>query len=91
LATLTLLVSEIVTNAVIHPDARPTDSIGFAARAYRGFVRVEVTDQGSGFTPTPRDPAQVGGGYGLYLLKQEARRWGVTQQDGITVWFEVGT
>jgi anti-sigma regulatory factor (Ser/Thr protein kinase) len=91
LSTLMLLVSEVVTNAVTHPDATPTESIGFSAHAYPDYIRVEVTDQGSGFTPRPRDPAQVGGGYGLYLLEKAAQGWGVTHHDETTVWFEVST
>jgi anti-sigma regulatory factor (Ser/Thr protein kinase) len=90
-ATLMLLTSEIVTNAVIHPDAAPEAKLGFSARVNPDFVRVEVTDQGSGFTPRPRDPDQVGGGYGLFLLEAEAERWGVDPEGGTTVWFEVGT
>ena len=88
-ATLRLLVSEVVTNAVIHPDARATPAIRLMVWCRAGVIRVEVTDQGSGFTPRPRDPARVGGGYGLYLLEQQASGWGVLQRDGTTVWLEV--
>ena len=90
LATVTLLASEVVTNAVIHPDAKPTSGIRLLARLDGGLIRVEVTDQGSGFTPKPRAPAH-GGGYGLYLLEKEARRWGVDRRQGTTVWFELAT
>lgn len=89
LATLTLLVSEIVTNAVIHPDVAPADKIDLYARVARGLVRVEVTNRGRGFTPTPRDPAQIGGGYGLYLLDKASSRWGVEVHQHTTVWFEL--
>lgn len=88
-ATLMLLTSEIVTNAVVHPDAEPEATLGFSARMDGDFIRIEVTDQGSGFTPKPRDPDQIGGGYGLYLLEAEANRWGVNTQARTTVWFEV--
>lgn len=88
-STLRLLVSEVVTNAVIHPDAEATARIRLMARCKTGVIRVEVTDQGGGFTPRPRDPAQVGGGFGLFLLEKEASRWGVVQRDGTTVWLEV--
>jgi anti-sigma regulatory factor (Ser/Thr protein kinase) len=90
-ATLMLLTSEIVTNAVIHPDAGPEATLGFSARVNGDFIRIEVTDQGSGFTPKPRNPDQVGGGYGLCLLEAEAERWGVDPRGQTTVWFEVGT
>jgi anti-sigma regulatory factor (Ser/Thr protein kinase) len=91
LATLTLLVSEVVTNAVIHPDVQEPTIIRLYARIADGVTRVEVTDPGSGFSPTPRDPAQVGGGYGLYLLERAAARWGVDRSRGSMVWFELAT
>ena len=89
LATLTLLVSEVVTNAVIHPDVEPPGAIRLAARIAKEQIRVEVTDEGSGFTPRPRDPAQSDRGYGLYLLEQQASAWGVEPGSGNTVWFEL--
>jgi anti-sigma regulatory factor (Ser/Thr protein kinase) len=92
LATLTLLVSEVVTNAVIHSDAPALSGILMSARRLdNDTMRVEVTDQGGGFTPAPRDPARPGGGYGLYLVEKEARRWGVDRQGGTRVWFETAT
>ena len=89
LATLTLLVSEVVTNAVIHPDVEPPSGIQLSARIAEGVIRVEVTDEGSGFSPQPRDPAKSDRGYGLYLLEHQASAWGVEQKDGNTVWFEL--
>jgi anti-sigma regulatory factor (Ser/Thr protein kinase) len=59
LATLTLLVSEVVTNAVIHPDVEPPGTIRLSSRIARGLIRVEVSDEGSGFTPQPSDPEQA--------------------------------
>ena len=91
LSTLLLLVSETVTNAVVHADAEPSEPVGFAAWLHRAFVRVEVTDQGSGFTVQPRDPSRLDGGYGLFLLDKLARRWGLSRARGTTVWFEVAT
>jgi anti-sigma regulatory factor (Ser/Thr protein kinase) len=89
LATLTLLVSEIVTNAVIHPDLETPGEIRLAARITAGVIRVEVTDEGSGFTPRPRDPDRSDRGYGLYLLDKQASAWGVERHTGNTVWFEL--
>ena len=59
LATLTLLVSEVVTNAVIHPDVEPPCGIRLAARITEGRIRVEVTDEGSGFEPAAARPREV--------------------------------
>jgi anti-sigma regulatory factor (Ser/Thr protein kinase) len=89
--TLTLLVSELVSNAVLHSDAPPASGVLLHARVLgRGTIRVEVTDCGSGFTAAPRDPSRVTGGYGLFLVAQEASRWGVDREGGTRVWFELG-
>jgi anti-sigma regulatory factor (Ser/Thr protein kinase) len=89
LATLALLVSEIVTNAVVHPDAEEGGKIALRALLSSGTLRVEVIDQGTGFTPAARDPAQIAGGYGLFLLDKQAARWGVERCRGTSVWFEL--
>jgi anti-sigma regulatory factor (Ser/Thr protein kinase) len=91
LSTLVLLVSEVVTNAVVHPHLNGPAEIRFCARVANHGIRVEVTDRGNGFTPRPRDPSQDGGGYGLYLLSKVASRWGVDRGNETTVWFEVAT
>jgi anti-sigma regulatory factor (Ser/Thr protein kinase) len=88
--TLKLLVSELVSNAVLHSDAPPASDIVLCARVLtHGAVRVEVTDRGSGFTTTPRDPAHREGGYGLFLVDKQASRWGVDHENGTRVWFEL--
>jgi anti-sigma regulatory factor (Ser/Thr protein kinase) len=89
LATLTLLVSELVTNAVIHPEIDDPGDIQLRARFAGDVIRVEVTDGGDGFEPRPRDPTRSDRGYGLYLLEKQAERWGVERADGTTVWFEL--
>lgn len=92
LATLLLLVSEIVTNAVIHSTAPDRNEILLYARLTdAGAVRVEVTDRGGGFTPVAREPDRPGGGYGLFLVEREALSWGVDRKAGTRVWFELAT
>jgi anti-sigma regulatory factor (Ser/Thr protein kinase) len=88
-STLLLLVSEIVTNAVIHPEVEARAGVSLQARIAGPVVRVEITDRGSGFTPQERDPAKTDGGYGLYLLDKAAAQWGINGGSGTTVWFEV--
>jgi anti-sigma regulatory factor (Ser/Thr protein kinase) len=88
-ATLALLVSEVVTNAVIHPEVQGAGDIRLRAQIAEGLIRVEVTDQGSGFEPRPRDATRSDRGYGLFLLDKQAARWGVDQRGGTTVWFEL--
>jgi anti-sigma regulatory factor (Ser/Thr protein kinase) len=90
LATLTLLVSELVSNAVLHSDAPSTSGILLQAQVLEeGAVRVEVIDRGSGFTAKPRDPTRPIGGFGLHLVDKQATRWGVDREGGTRVWFEL--
>jgi anti-sigma regulatory factor (Ser/Thr protein kinase) len=85
LDTLRLLVSELVTNAVRHGGG--SDDVEVHAH-WNGEVRVEVSDHGHGFSPTPRFGRQdEPGGFGLFLVGRLADRWGVETTDGTTVWF----
>ncbi len=88
-ATVKLLVSEVVTNAVTHPDVEPPANVRLLARVDPEVIRVEVTDNGGGFEPLPRDPSRTGSGFGLFLVDKEAVRWGVDEVGGNRVWFEV--
>jgi len=88
-ATLLLLVSEVVTNAVVHPDVDRRATITLRAWLTGGSVRVEVQDAGPRFTPRPRNPDRFDGGFGLYLVEREAARWGLGGGPTTTVWFEV--
>ncbi len=87
--TIVLLVSEVVSNAVRHSTGPADSSIALEATVTERLVRVVVTDAGTGFTPRPRDPDRIDDGYGLYLLEKAASSWGVGEDGGTTVWFEV--
>src|ERR1700756_5030661 len=85
LADLTLAVSELVANAVLHGEGEIELRIEAGERSVKG----EVIDAGGGFEQQIRD---VGvdrvGGRGLFIVGQLAERWGV--HEGTThVWFEI--
>jgi anti-anti-sigma factor len=92
-ATLTLLTSELVTNAVIHSVSEAGEKVVLQITTYPGRVRIEVTDPGSGFEignlpPRPRDF----GGHGLVVVEELSSRWGTTRarsEGGFCVWFEL--
>jgi anti-sigma regulatory factor (Ser/Thr protein kinase) len=92
--TLLLLVSEVVTNAVLHSQGPADAPIRLSARVEDERVRVEVTDAGKRFTrashelPSPGARTTIGG-YGLYVVDQAASRWGVDRACGTRVWFEI--
>lgn len=85
-----LLVSELVTNAVRHVPAGEGDEITLVVERSNSHVRVEVCDQGPGFAPAPRvDGQDQASGWGLHILAKLADRWGVENDGGATVWFEL--
>lgn len=88
LENLRLVVTELVTNSVRHADA---GSVKLRLLVDPHAVRVEVSDRGPGFTPTPRgadDDRE--GGWGLLLVERMADRWGVLSADDRTrVWCEL--
>ena len=86
--TASLLVTEIVTNAVLH--ARPPMTVRIRVEA--DVVRIEVGD-GSAARPRLQNfSATAATGRGLRLVESLAARWGVRSEPrgGKVVWFEVG-
>jgi len=82
-----LLVSEVVTNAVLHAGTDVTIRI----RRAGGGVRVEVAD-GSPVAPAPRRyHGEAVTGRGLQILGSTASAWGTTiTGSGKVVWFDLG-
>lgn len=81
----TLLVSELVTNSVVHGSGETVALVIDDGRP--GRLRCDVVDGGNGFVPRPRGD-RVGGGWGLELVERLCSRWGVLV--GPThVWFEL--
>lgn len=91
LQALLLLVSEVVSNAVVHAGAPDGSKIGLTVSARAGTVRVEVRDRGAGTRGLrPRSPSvEAEGGLGLYLVEQLAGSWGAQADGGMRVWFEL--
>lgn len=86
----TLLVSELVTNAVRHALRAGVEEIEVRIRNDPGRIRVMVSDPGGGFVAAPRLPtASESSGWGLYLVDRIADRWGIITRDRNEVWFEI--
>jgi anti-sigma regulatory factor (Ser/Thr protein kinase) len=81
-----LLVSEVVTNAIIHAHSE----VEVAVRLQPHSVRIDVLDN-AGAMPAPRDADDdATSGRGLALVEAVASAWGVEPTDtGKSVWFEV--
>lgn len=87
--TATLLVSEVVTNAILHARTTVTLTVEVADQLVRIAVRdgSPVQPRIHSFSPTSAT------GRGLRLLDLLARRWGVYADPatgGKVVWFELG-
>lgn len=82
----TLLVSELVTNAILHARS-PVDLV---VRKVKGAVRIEVFDDGNGVPQPLHADHEDDAGRGLGLVEAVATRWGVDDIDaGQSVWFEI--
>jgi two-component sensor histidine kinase len=81
---LTLVVSELVANAVRHAPPMDEGEIELMIARRDGHIHVEVSDPGRGFDPTP-DPTREGG-LGLITVSRIAREWGIQGGDRTIVW-----
>jgi anti-sigma regulatory factor (Ser/Thr protein kinase) len=86
-----LVLSELVTNAVLHSGCGPEENIGVQVSTDGERVWISVRDPGlSGGEARPhaRDPRRVGG-LGLVVVDTLATRWGSDRLDGYHVWAEL--
>jgi anti-sigma regulatory factor (Ser/Thr protein kinase) len=85
-----LVVSELVTNSYKHAGLGESQRIDVEVSVRSEFVRMEVTDPGSGFDIVALRPGTLdgSGGWGLWLIDQMADRWGVDFSHSTCVWCE---
>ena len=88
-----LLVSELVTNSVVHSRSRlPGGTITVTVTGTAAGARVEVRDAGGTSAPLLKgaDDALAEGGRGLRLVDDLAARWNYRRDaDELVTWFEV--
>ena len=82
------MVSELVTNSVIHGGAGQEDLIELSLAWSPDRMRIEVLDRGPGFGASLADPEREGG-WGLQLVERLADRWGIVRTEATIVWFEM--
>ncbi|CAN5659337.1 hypothetical protein BH10ACT3_BH10ACT3_02600 [soil metagenome] len=88
LAEAELLLSELVTNSVVHSGC---SQVRVALSSHDETVRLEVVDTNPTTTFQPRVPGPgTEGGFGLRILEAVAPRWGFrSDNDTKSVWCEL--
>jgi len=89
-----LLVSELVTNSVVHSDSRLPGGMITVTVTSAGpdAIRVEIRDAGGPTLPFLKEAGDVAaeGGHGLQLVDRLAARWDYCRDTaGLTTWFVV--
>ena len=86
-----LVVSELVTNSILHAGLSPDDQISLTVAVSAGSVRGRVCDPGPGFgMPAKLRPrSDLSGGWGLPIVETISDRWGVERTRHTCVWFEI--
>jgi anti-sigma regulatory factor (Ser/Thr protein kinase) len=86
-----LLVSELVTNGVVHSDVEPgTGVVHVGVELAAGVVRLHVEDSGVTGVVSPRTPDLAGGnGFGLNIVAAIAAQWGISRNGGTRVWADL--
>jgi two-component sensor histidine kinase len=86
---LELILSELVTNSVVHAGEGGGTELSVRLRRESERVRGEVCGDGPRFDWAPHDP-DLGepGGLGLMIVDQLTERWGICHNSQVCVWFE---
>lgn len=86
----TLVVSELVTNAVRHSGSSARDELELTIALSASLLTISVSDVGrSANRPALRPKDATPGGLGLHIVDAVADRWGVDSDSGIRVWAEI--
>ncbi len=89
-AALRLLVTELVANEIEHGEGH--DPFILRIKSHPLFIRVEVIDEGSVFSPNKELPSSLSeGGRGYFLIESLSIRSGIEKVDDghICIWFDL--
>ncbi len=89
-ADATLVVSELVTNAVRHSGCERVDEIELQVARTPDGVLISVRDVGPSATePTVHERSFDLGGLGLQVVDAVCAQWGTEQSDGRLLWARI--
>jgi len=88
---LTLIASELITNAVLHSGCTTEDELELLLEWTDGHLRLSVLDPGrtGKSAKLAMDEQRASGGVGLFLVEQLASQWGAERSERYRVWAEV--
>ncbi|WP_248958224.1 ATP-binding protein [Sphaerisporangium perillae] len=87
---VTLLASELTTNAVVHSNSRDGGPVRITLAETDQAIRVTVQDAGADTLPIVSGDLSGEGGRGLFLVEQLSGHWGIDEDaTGRAVWCEV--
>lgn len=87
--TLELVVSELVTNSVVHGDGESDEALALRIRCESAAVSGEICGPGEVFAWERHEPDLASpGGLGLLVVDSLVERWGISTNGGTCVWFE---
>jgi len=85
-----LLISELVTNSLLHGGLGERDSIVVGVRLHLETLRLEVHNRGTHGTVAHRGgDADRSHGFGLEIIATLGERWGVQRGEDTCVWVEL--
>jgi anti-sigma regulatory factor (Ser/Thr protein kinase) len=86
-----MVVSELMSNSILHAGLSPDDRISLSVSVSAGSVHGRVCDSGPGFeVPSKLRPRpDLSGGWGLPIVDRISDRWGVERNSHMCVWFEI--
>jgi anti-sigma regulatory factor (Ser/Thr protein kinase) len=88
LEELRLMVSELITNSVVHSGLEAEDSIVMMVNVLPERIRVEVVDHGR-HPPIVSQSQRENHGRGLFIIDRLADRWGTERGSENKVWAEL--
>jgi anti-sigma regulatory factor (Ser/Thr protein kinase) len=83
-----IIASELVANSVRHSDAPVGRPIALEVEFDADFVKIQVSDAGSGYQRDAVQQRTAGhdGGFGLLLVSELSDAWGVSGEGGTCAW-----
>jgi anti-sigma regulatory factor (Ser/Thr protein kinase) len=87
-----LIVSELVTNSVVHANVGPHQTLSIECTTLSDRLRITITDPGSHLEPRLRPPGRLAdGGYGLAIVAALSLAWGASRggMGTTSVWCEL--